>query len=138
MTRGSKIAHRVAKGLAKAGKATGGAPLTCVIKRPATGGPGQLTPRQIVAASQAAPELHQVGAMRTTKQIRDANGTLIGKAKTVLVIETTGVAPLKSDLIAVGVKKADVTESTAFHKIEDIQTTAPGDTALMYKVTLED
>lgn len=138
MSRGSKIAKRIAKGLAKAGKASGGKPLTCVIRRAATGGTGQLTPRQKADAAEEEPTLYEVGATRTTKQIRDGSGTLIGQAKTVLLIEATGVTPIKSDRIAVDVLAVDVTSATNFHKVDDIQTLAPGDTALMYKVTLAD
>ncbi|MBL4768273.1 MAG: hypothetical protein JKY94_11240 [Rhodobacteraceae bacterium] len=135
MSRGSKIAAKVAKGIAKAGAAVGDGPLVCTLKRPAI---DTRTPSEVEAGATLDPTLHGITAVQSKKQIRDAAGTLTGKTMTVLTVSATGVTPLKSDLIVVGVALADIVAETVFIEIAKVEPLAPGGVAVLFKVTLAD
>ncbi len=133
MSAGSRIQNKVLRGLQKAGRRTGTGPLICTIKRPAN---GQETPWDTNPAGD--PAFYEVTAVQGSKEIKDASGTLIGHTMTTLTIDATGVIPLKSDLIAVGVAKADAGADTAYHEVADINTLAPGGVAILFEVTIAD
>lgn len=133
MSAGSDIAAEVLAGLAEAGEATGNGPMICTLRRSAADGPTDPW-----GGSGGGPTYHEVSAVQTQKHIRDASGTLVGEAKTVLLVDATGVAPLKSDYVAVNLHIADVMSDTRFHEIADVETVAPAGVALMHKVTLAD
>ncbi|WP_407473524.1 hypothetical protein [Sulfitobacter sp. PM12] len=132
MNNGTDIAAEVLAGLAEAGEATGNGPMVCTLRR-VTGGSSD--PWGEIEGDKA---YHEVTAVQTQKQNRDDTGTLVGVTKTMLMIDATGVAPLKSDHIATNLRKADVTGDTRFHEIADVETVAPAGVALMHKVWLAD
>lgn len=127
------IAAEIAAALAEAGSATGDGPLYCTIKR--SGAPAS-RPSEAEASGDGAPSFYEVVAVQDTRRLRDQSGMLTGQVATVLAIEATGVAPLKSDLIAVGVRVADVDGQTNFHEVSAVVTTAPGGVPVLYEVTL--
>lgn len=133
MSKGSKIAAKIAKALAKASAATGDGRLICTLKRPGIGGP--------TSPSDPTPEpadtLHQLNGLTGSRQLRDASGTLIGKTVRTLTLSATGTAPKQGEQIAVGVALIDVTADTAFETITQVRPLAPGGVALSYDVDLE-
>ncbi|MDH4541063.1 MULTISPECIES: hypothetical protein [Sulfitobacter] len=133
MSAGTDIAAEVLAGLAEAGEATGNGPMICTLRRPAADGPTDPW-----GGGGSGPTYHEVTAVQTQKHIRDASGTLVGQTKTVLLVDATGVSPLKSDYVAVNLRIADVMSDTRFHEIADVETVAPAGVALMHKVTLAD
>lgn len=131
---GDRIAAKVRRGIEKAGKKTGnGAPLYCTLKRP---GAAAGSPSEAEAGGDGAPTYHEVTAVQDMRRIRDQSGMLTGEVETVLMVDATGVAPLKSDLVAVGVRQADVDANTQFTEIANVSTTAPGGVAVLYEVEL--
>jgi hypothetical protein len=136
MSNGDTIAAQIKAGLAEAGEATGIGRLYCTLRRPATGGGEPDTPWSEVAAGD--PTDFELIGVQTQKNIRDINGTLTGRTETTLMLDATNTTPLKSDLIAVNVRKADVDANTSFHEIADVETLAPGGVPLMHKVRLVD
>lgn len=133
MSAGTDIAAEVLAGLVEAGEATGNGPMICTLRRPAADGPTDPW-----GGGGSGPTYHEVTAVQTQKHIRDASGTLVGQTKTVLLVDATGVSPLKSDYVAVNLRIADVMSDTRFHEIADVETVAPAGVALMHKVTLAD
>ncbi|WP_411975935.1 hypothetical protein [Sulfitobacter faviae] len=133
MSNGTDIAAEVLAGLAEAGEATGNGPMICTLRRPAADGPTDPW-----GGGGSGPTYHEVTAVQTQKHIRDASGTLIGETRTVLLVDATGVVPLKSDYVSVNLRQADVDSDTRFHEIADVETVAPAGVALMYKVMLAD
>ena len=109
---GAEIAAEVAAALAEAGEAVGTGAYICTIGRmTSTGTPWDNT------VGIAPDLLYPVTAVESVQAVRDMPGMLVGIQKRVLTINATGVAPLKSDTIAVGVAPADVTDSTVFEEI---------------------
>lgn len=133
MSNGTDIAAEVLAGLEEAGEATGNGPMICILRRPAAEGPTDPW-----GGGGSGPAYHEVTAVQTQKHIRDASGTLVGQTKTALLVDATGVSPLKSDYVAVNLRIADVMSGTRFHEIADVETVAPAGVALMHKVTLAD
>ncbi|QDP53964.1 MAG: hypothetical protein GOVbin2937_41 [Prokaryotic dsDNA virus sp.] len=133
MSAGTDIAAEVLAGLAEAGEATGNGPMICTLRRPAAGGPTDPW-----GGGGSGPTYHEVTAVQTQKHIRDASGTLIGETRTVLLVDATGVVPLKSDYVSVNLRQADVDSDTRFHEIADVEMVSPAGVALMYKVWLND
>lgn len=138
MSAGSDIAAEVRDALREAAAATGDGSLVCTLRRPAKGTGESQTPWDAESTGAGAPTDYDMIAVQDMRHIRDRSGTLTGETKTVLVVEALTVAPDKSDLIAVGVAKADVDANTRFHEISDIDTFAPGGVALLHEVTLAD
>ncbi|MFG6535785.1 hypothetical protein [Sulfitobacter sp. CS16] len=133
MSAGTDIAAEVLAGLVEAGEVTGNGPMICTLRRPAPDGPADPW-----GGGGSGPTYHEATAVQTQKHIRDASGTLVGQTKTVLLVDATGVSPLKSDYVAVNLRIADVMSDTRFHEIADVETVAPAGVALMHKVTLAD
>lgn len=144
MSKGSKIAAKVAKGIAKAGAAVGDGEFICTLKRPASGGGEPTTPWDAEDTAAGAPTLYEVTAIQNNQRVRDTSGTLIGESKRTLTISATGVTPLKSDLIVVGAAMIDVVnwftfffDGVAYEGISEVVTEAAGGVALFHSVTLE-
>lgn len=138
MTAGTDIAAEVAAALIEAGEATGDGALVCTIKRPASGGSEPTTPWDAEDTAAGAPAHYEVTAIQNNQRVRDASGTLIGTTMRTLTVDATGVTPLKSDLIAVGVAMADADANTVYEGISEVVTEAVGGVALFHEVTLED
>lgn len=139
MNRGDRIAAKVSAGLVRAATATGEGRFYGTLKRKASGGSEPTNPWDAEANGTGEPTLHEISGLQTKKQIRDRDGTLIGKTMTVLLVDPTdGVTPLKSDVVAVGVRQADVDDDTVFHEIADVEVVSPSGTALLYKIKLAD
>ena len=136
MSNGSDIAAEIKDGLAEAGSATGIGRMYCTLRRPATGGAEPDTPWSEAATGN--PTDFELIGVTTTKTIRDTSGTLTGRTETTLLLDATSTTPLKSDLVAVNVRKAAVDANTSFHEISDVETLAPGGVPLMHKVRLLD
>ncbi|MBK9073317.1 MAG: hypothetical protein IPL79_20305 [Myxococcales bacterium] len=130
MTAGTDIAAEIAAALAEAGEATGSGALVCTIKR-ASGGP--VTPWDTGAATAA---YFEVTALADEQRLRDINGTLIGQTVRTLMVDATGTVPLKSDVIAVGIRAAAVDANTEWAQILEVRTTAPGGVALYHELDL--
>ena len=136
---GTAIANEVATALAEAGSETGaGAPYVCTLRRAASGPSEPQNPWDAEGEGAGTPTDYDLTCVKAKRRIRDQSGMLTGQVETVLLVDATVVAPLKSDTIALGVAKADVTADTAFVDIADIEATEPGGVAVMYKVTLAD
>ncbi|OAN76753.1 hypothetical protein A8B82_15285 [Sulfitobacter sp. EhC04] len=136
MNRGDRIAAKVSAGLVRAATATGEGRFYGTLKRKAS---GESNPWDAEANGTGEPTLHEISGLQTKKQIRDRDGTLIGKTMTVLLVDPTDdVVPLKSDVVVVGVRKQDVDADTVFHEISDVDTVAPAGTALLHKIKLAD
>lgn len=123
------IAAQVAAALAEAGQAVSGAPMPCTIKR-ASGGPS--TPW---GEGEATPEYHEVTGLQDTQTIRDNAGAVVSQVR-VVTVDALGVAPLASDMIAVGVARADVSSATRWEAITRVTPLAPAGVAVMYEIEL--
>ena len=130
---GAEIAAEIASALAEAGEATGNGPLLCTIRR-ATDDP--TTPWDDAVTVANAPALYQVTGIEDVREVRDMSGMLTGVQKRTLTINATGVEPLKSDRIAVGVAQADVVDGTVFEEIIAVRPLSPGGVALLYELEL--
>lgn len=136
MTAGTRIADRVRRGLARAGQRTGSGAYTCTIRRASTEPDEPQTPWDSPADPANDPTDYAVTAVEDIREVRDNSGALIGVTKRTLTIDATGVTPLKSDTIAVGVAPADVAEDTTFEEIIAVRPLAPGGVALLYELDL--
>lgn len=136
MTAGTRIAQRVKRGLERAGQRTGTGPYLCTIRRASSEPDEPQTPWDEPADPANDPTDYEVTAVENVQDVRDMSGTLIGVKKRTLTVSATGVAPLKSDTIAVGVAKADVDESTVFEEIVAVEPLAPGGVVLLYEIEL--
>lgn len=108
----------------------------CTIRRASAEPDEPQTPWDVPADPVNAPTDYAVTAIENVQDVRDMTGTLIGVTKRTLTINATGVAPLKSDVIAVGVAPGDVTADTVFEEILAVKPLAPGGTALLYELEL--
>ena len=128
---GAEIAAEVAAALAEAGEATGNGPLICTIGRnTGTGTPWDNNVNTV-------PDLlYPVTGIENMQDVRDMSGMLVGIQKRTLTINATGVSPLKSDTIAVGVAPDDVVEGTKFEEIISVMYLSPGGTVLLYRLEL--
>lgn len=130
---GAGIADRVAAAFIRAGNATGTGPYICTLKR---AGVAALSPKEAENNGDGAPTFHEITAIQGSQKQRDANGTLIGETRTTLMVDATGVKPLKSDVVALGVALADIDADTKYHEIDDVETTAPAGVPILYEVIL--
>lgn len=137
---GADIRADVAAGLAEAGTETGTGPLVCTIKRNLPDEPADNaqpeTPWDRPADPLALATFYPVTAVQTMRTVQDGNIGLVGQRRRVLLVDATGIAPIKSDTIAVGVAPDDVDGFTRFEEIASVETVAPGGVALMYNVGL--
>lgn len=133
---GAAIQNKVALALAKAGEAVGSGPYLCTIRRASTAESEPQNPWDEPADPANDPTDYEVVAVEDTQDVRDMSGTLIGITKRTLTINATGVAPLKTDRIAVGVAKADVAADTRFEEIIAVKPLAPGGVVLYYTLEL--
>ena len=114
---GAEIAAEVAAALAEAGEATGTGAYICTIRRASAEPDEPQNPWDEPADPANEPTLYPVTAIQEVKDIRDMSGMLVGIQKRTVTVSATGVAPLKSDTIAVGIAPDDVTEATLFEQI---------------------
>ena len=137
MTAGSKIAARVAAGIAKVGTRTGTGTLICALEKPASGGGEPTTPWDVETDPLGAATMYDLVVVDGHFRVRDASGTLIGQTVRTLTISATGAAPAKNDRIAVGVAKADVDADTIWHEIAEVRPLQPGGVVLLYEADLK-
>jgi hypothetical protein len=133
---GTAIAAEIAAALAEAGEAVGTGPLVCTIRRASAEPDEPQNPWDEPADPVNAPTDYAVTAVEDVQDIRDMSGTLVGIQKRTLTVSATGVAPLKSDTIAVGVAPSAVTADTAFEQILAVKPLAPSGVALLYELEL--
>jgi len=138
MSNGSDIAADVLAGLIEAGEATGQGRLFCTIKRPATGPTEAQTPREAESIAPGAVTFFQVTAVQEMRRVQDQSGTLTSETMTMLLVDATGTAPIKSDLIAVGVAMADADTDTVYYEVAEVAPLSPGGVPVMYEVQLAD
>ena len=131
---GPEIAAEVAAALAEAGEAVGTGPLICTIRREGVGGPQ--TPSEVGVVPDAADVLFPVTGIKAETTSRYMDGTLIGELRRVVTVDATGVRPVKSDKVAVGIAPSDVTGNTVFEEIIEIETEEPADVPLMHGIHL--
>lgn len=133
---GAQIAAEVAAALAEAGEETGAGPLVCTIRRASSSPLEPQKPWDEPSPLGDPPDLFPVTGIEDVQDVRDMNGTLIGMKRRTLTINATGVAPLKSDTIAVGIAPDDVVADTSFEEILEVMPVAPGGVPLMYELRL--
>ena len=133
---GAEIQAEVAAALAEAGEAVGTGPYVCTIRRASAEPDEPQSPWDAPADPANAPTDYEVTAIEDVQDVRDMTGTLIGVQKRTLTVSATGVAPLKSDVIAVGVAPGDVTADTRFEEIIAVKPLAPSGVALLYELEL--
>lgn len=122
MSKGAKIAAKVAIALAKAGAATGDGPLIATLRRASI---KQATPWD--APVDIAGDVFSVTILDDGIKNRYDGGSLIVRQVRVLTIGATGVVPAMSDLITVrGVE----------HRVTAVMPLAPGGTDLLYEVEI--
>ena len=133
---GAEIAAEVAAALAEAGEATGTGAYICTIRRASAELDEPQNPWDEPADPVNAPQLFPVTAMKSVREVKDMTGTLIGVAYRKVKIVATGVLPLKSDVIALGVAPGDVTADTVFEEIIKIHTEEPTNVPLYHDLYL--
>ena len=133
---GAEIAAEVAAALAEAGEAVGTGAYVCTIRRASSDPDKPQTPWDVPADPENDPVDYEVVGLKEATTARYMDGSLIGERRRVLTIEATGVRPLKSDKVAVGVAKVDVTADTVFEEILEIETFEPADTPFTYGIHL--
>lgn len=133
---GAEIVAEVAAALAEAGEATGTGPMISTIRRASSAPTEPQNPWDEPASPANPPQLFAVTGVEDIRDVRDMTGMLVGIQKRTLTIEATGVAPLKSDTIAVGVAPGDVTAQTVFEEILSVKPLAPGGVALLFELEL--
>lgn len=74
--------------------------------------------------------------IQDTREVRDAEGTLIGQTIRTLTCSAKGVEPHDDWAIAVGVRADDVTEATVFEDILAVRPLAPAGVAVLYEIDL--
>lgn len=74
--------------------------------------------------------------IQDTREMKDANGTLIGQTIRTLTCSAMGVEPHDDWQIAVGVRVADVTDGTVFEDIMAVRPLAPAGVAVLYEIDL--
>ena len=124
------IASEVAAGLAEAGTATGSGPLVSTLRKRATDreGPWSTMDADIYSA---------ITVVQVSKRVRDGIGMTERRVK-MLLIEAVGDVPAKGDSIAIGTVPTSITKSTVWARIGEVETVAPGGTAVLYKAMLEE
>lgn len=133
---GAEIQAEVAAALAEVGEAVGTGPYICTIRRASSEPDEPQNPWDEPADPVNEPQDFSVTAVEDIREVRDMTGTLIGLQKRTLTVSATGVAPLKSDTIAVGVAPSAVTADTAFEQILAVNPLAPSGVALLYELDL--
>lgn len=133
---GPDIAAEVAAALAEAAAAVGTGPYICTLRRASTEPDEPQTPWDEPADPVNPPQLFAVTAVEDMREVRDMTGALIGVTKRTLTIDATGVVPLKSDQIAVGVAPADVDANIRFEEILSVRPLSPAGVALLYELDL--
>lgn len=139
---GPDIAAEIAAALIEAGEEVGTGAYTHTIRRVVsaptdeTGAPTNPFAGPAEPAPAPEPELFEVTGIEGVQDVRDMTGTLVGVQRRTLTINATGVTPLKSDRIAVGVARGDVVSDTVFEEILAVKPLAPGGTALLYELQL--
>ncbi len=138
MSAGSKIAARIAAGLARAGDRTGDGPLICTIAQKSG---AQDVPWEDDFTSITYSPLTAVDFPVTQ---RDRSGLVLAVVRT-LTVNATGVVPAKGEKIAVGMTPAAVEAAvdagtmadTAWSRIMQVKPLAPGGVPLLYELELE-
>ncbi len=133
---GAEIAAEVAAALAEAGEAVGTGPYVCTIRRASAEPDEPQTPWDDPADPVNAPTDYEVVSLKDETTSRYMDGSLIGEMRRVVTIAANVVKPLKSDKVAVGVAKADVSGDTTFEEILEIETFEPADTSFTYGIHL--
>lgn len=126
---GAAIAAEVSAALAEAGAATGTGKLIATLRKrsgpdvPWTGTPLTETDTEITV-------------LQVQRKVRDGLNMTERTVK-MLLISATGAAPAKGDQVAVGIAPADVTDTTTWTRLGEVETLAPGGASLLYKAMLE-
>lgn len=127
---GASIAAEIAAGLAEAGAATGTGRLVSTLRKRATDRDGPWSAPDADAYS-------AVTVVQVSKKVRD-NVAMTERRVKMLLIEATGAVPAKGDSVAIGITPAAITSATVWSRIGEVETLAPGGTALMFKAMLEE
>lgn len=127
---GAQIAAEVAAGLAEAGAATGAGPLVSTLRKRSADSDG---PWSTLTGQATFP----VTVVQVSKKVRDGLAMTERRVK-MLLITATGAVPAKGDSVAIGTAPAAVTGATVWARIGEVETLAPGGTALMFKAMLEE
>ena len=129
---GAAIAAEIAAALAEAGEATGAGPLICTLEKFID---ARTNPLQPLPVSQS---FYPLTAVDFPVRIRDQAEILVGRTQRTLTVNATGAVPEKNDRIAVGVAPdVAVTNSGYWHRIIEVRPLAPGGTALLYEIDIE-
>ena len=138
MSNGSDVREEIRAGIAEGGAAVGDGPNFCVIKRNNPLSTLAEDPEEAETVQIDDPVYFEVEVVEGSEQAKDRDGSLIGVVHRKLTMAATSVTPLKSDLIAVRTRIADVDANTVFEEIASIETKAAGGVALLFKVMMKD
>ena len=127
---GAQIAAEVAAGLAEAGAATGSGPLVSTLRK-------RTSERDGPWYGPSAKADTAVTVVQVSKKVRDGIAMTERRVR-MLMIEALGAVPEKGDTVAIGVAPGQVTSATVWARIGEVETLAPGGTALLFKAMLED
>lgn len=126
---GAAIAAEVSAALAEAGIATGAGKLVATLRK--RSGPDVPWTGTDLTLTDAETTVVQV-----SKRVKDGPA-MIERTVKMLLIDPTGPAPEKGDLVAVGVTPADVTDATVWSRLGEVEIVAPGGVPVLYKAMLE-
>lgn len=126
---GAAIAAEVAAALVEAATATGLGRLVATLRK-RTGPDVPWTGIDLTTTDA------EITVLQVQRKVRDGLNMTERTVK-MLLISATGAVPAKGDQVAVGVAPADVTDATAWTRLGEVETLAPGGTSLLYKATLE-
>lgn len=126
---GASIAAEVAAALVEAATDTGTGRLVATLRKRT--GPGVPW-----TGAGLTPTDTEITVLQVQRKVRDGLNMTERTVK-MLLIGTLGPVPAKGDQVAVGVDPAAVTDATAWLRLGEIETLAPGGSSLLYKAMLE-
>jgi hypothetical protein len=127
---GADIAAEIDAALGEAATETGTGEMISTLRK-------RLTDRAGPWNSADAHEDYPVTVLQTSRKIRDGLGMTERRVK-MLLISATGETPAKGDKVAIGVAPADVTSTTVWARLGEVEVLAPGGVDLMHKAMLEE
>jgi hypothetical protein len=128
---GTQIAAQVAAGLAQAGQATGAGKLSATLRKIASGPDAGWRP----GTDQYS--YAETTVVQVQRKVRDGLA-MTERTVRMLLIDPAGPVPAKGDWVAVGVLPAAVTNDTAWARIAEVETVAPGGVPVLFKAMLEE
>ena len=126
---GAAIAAEVAAALVEAATDTGTGRLVATLRK-------RSGPDVPWTGAELATNDTEITVLQVQRKIRDG-ANMTERTVKMLLISALGAVPAKGDQVAVGIAPASVTDSTAWTRLGEVETLAPGGTSLLYKAMLE-